>query len=122
MEFFELMDISHKYLDILNPSSQEKMLAVGDVLNLNAGSRVIDFGSGKGELLALWAEKFGISGTGVDISKKFYETARKKLQERTNRCRGQRQNGQKYRGECGTKFHASGLWKNHPEKHPICRP
>ena len=55
MEFFELMDISHKYLEILNPSSREKILAVGDVLNLNADSRVIDFGSGKGELLALWA-------------------------------------------------------------------
>ncbi|UCD08762.1 MAG: methyltransferase domain-containing protein, partial [Dehalococcoidales bacterium] len=71
MEFFELMDISHKYLEILNPSSHEKILAVGDVLNLNANSRVIDFGCGKGELLTLWAEKFGISGTGVDISEQF---------------------------------------------------
>jgi len=82
MEFFELMDISHKYLEIINPSSQEKMLAVGDVLNLNAGSRVIDFGSGKGELLVLWAERFGISGTGVDISEQFCEKARNKIKER----------------------------------------
>ena len=82
MEFFELMDISHKYLEILNPSSQEKILAVGDILNLDEDSRVIDFGCGKGELLALWAEKFGISGTGVDISEQFCETARNKIQER----------------------------------------
>ncbi|OGN87167.1 MAG: hypothetical protein A2158_00910 [Chloroflexi bacterium RBG_13_46_14] len=75
MDFFELMDISHKYLEILNPSSPEKILAVGDVLDLNADSRVIDFGCGKGELLALWAEKFGISGTGIDISEYFYKTA-----------------------------------------------
>ena len=83
MEFFELMDISHKYLEILNPSSQEKILAVGDVLNLNTGSRVIDFGCGKGELLALWAEKFGISGTGVDISEQFCKTAITKIKERS---------------------------------------
>ena len=83
MEFFELMDISHKYLEILNPSSHEKILAVGDVLNLDSDSRVIDFGSGKGEMLALWAEKFGISGTGVDISEQFCETAITMIKERS---------------------------------------
>jgi len=82
MEFFELMDISHNYLEILNPTSREKILAVGDVLNLNADSHVIDFGCGKGELLVLWAEKFGISGTGVDISERFSEKARNTIQER----------------------------------------
>lgn len=82
MEFFELMDISHKYLEILNPSSHEKILAVGDVLNLGVDSRVIDFGCGKGELLTFWAEQFGISGTGVDISQQFCEKARKKIRER----------------------------------------
>ena len=81
MEFFELMDISHKYLEILNPSSHEKILAVGDVLNFTADSRVIDFGCGKGELLLLWAEKSGISGTGIDISQQFCEKARKKIRE-----------------------------------------
>jgi len=82
MEFFELMDISHKYLEILNPSSHEKILTIGDVLNLDASSRVVDFGCGKGELLILWAEKFGISGTGVDISEQFCQTARNKITER----------------------------------------
>lgn len=82
MEFFELMDISHKYLEILNPSSTEKILAVGDVLNLDSNSCVIDFGCGKGELLALWTERFGISGTGVDLSKPFCEKARNKIKER----------------------------------------
>ncbi|UCC15953.1 MAG: class I SAM-dependent methyltransferase [Dehalococcoidales bacterium] len=82
MEFFELMDISHRYLEILNPSSREKILTVGEVLALDTDSRVIDFGCGKGELLALWAEKFGTSGTGVDISEQFCEKARIKIQER----------------------------------------
>ena len=100
MEFFELMDISHRYLEILNPSSHEKILAVGDVLNLNTGSdnRVIDFGCGKGELLALWAEKFGISGTGVDISEQFCETAISRIKERNldNRINIVHANGAEY--------------------------
>jgi cyclopropane fatty-acyl-phospholipid synthase-like methyltransferase len=82
MEFFELMDISHQYLEILNPSSQEKLQAVGDVLNLGTESRVIDFGCGKGELLILWAERFNISGTGVDISQQFCEKGRNKVKGR----------------------------------------
>ena len=98
MEFFELMDISHRYLEILNPSSHEKILAVGDVLHLNTGSRVIDFGCGKGELLVLWAEKFGISGTGVDISEPFVEKARNKIKERNldNRIEIALSNGSEY--------------------------
>jgi SAM-dependent methyltransferase len=101
MEFFELMDISHKYLDILNPSSHEKILAVGDVLNLNASSRVIDFGCGKGELLALWAEKYGISGTGVDISQQFCEAARNKITRRNldNHVKIVLSNGSEYTSE-----------------------
>lgn len=77
-----MMDISHRYLEILNPMSYEKILGVGDVLNLNVDSRIIDFGCGKGELLALWAERFGISGTGIDISEQFYKTAITKIKER----------------------------------------
>jgi SAM-dependent methyltransferase len=98
MEFFKLMDISHKYLEILNPTSREKILAVGDVLNLNADSRVIDFGCGKGELLALWAEKFGISGTGVDISEQFCERAIHNIKERglDNRIEIVLANGREY--------------------------
>ena len=92
------MDISHKYLEILNPSSSEKILAIGEVLSLNSNSRVIDFGCGKGELLALWAEKFGISGTGVDISEQFCEKSRIKIQERKfeNRIEIVLANGREY--------------------------
>ncbi len=98
MDFFELMDISHKYLEILNPSSKEKILAVGDVLNLNSDSRVIDFGCGKGELLALWAGRFGISGTGVDLSKPFCEKARNKIKEKKldDRIKIELANGREY--------------------------
>ncbi|MDD5703235.1 MAG: class I SAM-dependent methyltransferase, partial [Dehalococcoidales bacterium] len=79
MEFFDLMGISHRYMEILGPSSPEKISKLGKLLKLKKGSRVIDFGCGCAEPLTLWAEEFGITGTGIDISRDFCERARKKL-------------------------------------------
>ena len=79
MEFFELMGISHRYMEILNPSTAEKIIKLGKLLRLNEGSRVIDFGCGCAEPLTLWAEEFGITGIGIDISEDFCDRARKKL-------------------------------------------
>ena len=79
MEFFDLMSISHRYTEILNPSSSEKIIKLGKLLKLKKGSRVIDFGCGCAEPLALWAEEFGITGIGIDISQDFCDRARKKL-------------------------------------------
>ena len=79
MKFFELMSISHRDMEILNPSTPEKIIKLGKILRLKEGSRVIDFGCGCAEPLALWAEEFGITGTGIDISENFCDRARKKL-------------------------------------------
>jgi cyclopropane fatty-acyl-phospholipid synthase-like methyltransferase len=79
MDFFELMSISHRYMEILNPSTPEKIIKLGKMLRLKEGSRVIDFGCGCAEPLVLWAEQFGISGVGIDISTGFCERARNKL-------------------------------------------
>lgn len=67
MKFFELKNISERYLDLINPISPEKIVTLGKMLRLNTNSQVIDFGCGFGEVLALWAEQFGISGVGIDI-------------------------------------------------------
>ena len=72
MEFFDLMSISHRYMEILNPSTSEKIIKLGKLLELKKGNRVIDFGCGCAEPLTLWAEEFGIIGIGIDISKDFY--------------------------------------------------
>lgn len=82
MNFFDMVNISEPYMELINPSSAEKMLAVGKSLSLQAGSRVIDFGCGFGEELALWGEKFGISGVGIDIRPYACERASHKLAER----------------------------------------
>ena len=79
MDFFNLMSISHKYMELINPSTTEKIIKLGQILRLKEGSRIIDFGCGCAEPLSLWAEKFGIIGTGIDISEDFCDRARKKL-------------------------------------------
>jgi len=82
LDFFNLMSISHRYMELLNPSTTEKIITLGQMLRLKEGSRIIDFGCGCAEPLALWAEKFGVVGTGIDISEDFCDRARKKLTAR----------------------------------------
>src|SRR5512138_1358433 len=82
MEFFDRMSISHGYMETLDPTTPEKIIKLGKLLKLKKGSRVIDFGCGCAEPLTLWAEKFGITGIGVDISKDFCDRAREKLDKR----------------------------------------
>jgi SAM-dependent methyltransferase len=82
VDFFDLVNISERYLEHINPITTEKVLAIGRVLNLQEGKRVIDFGSGYAEALVLWAEQFGISGIGIDIREHVCERARKKISDR----------------------------------------
>ena len=82
MNFLDLKDIAERDMELVNPTSAEKVLTVGRVLGLNAASRVIDFGSGYAEMLTLWAEAFGIAGDGVEIRPLACERARRKLAER----------------------------------------
>jgi cyclopropane fatty-acyl-phospholipid synthase-like methyltransferase len=79
MNFLGLKDISERYLELVNPISSEKVLAIGEVAGLTAGQKVIEFGCGYGEVLALWAERFGISGVGMDIREQACQRARQKM-------------------------------------------
>ena len=82
MEFLELKNISERYMELVNPSSPEKVVKIGHVLGLNENSRVIEFGCGYGEILALWAEHFGVSGVGIDIRQHACDRARQKMFDR----------------------------------------
>jgi SAM-dependent methyltransferase len=82
MNRYDFYGIANRYLEILNPSSPEKLITVGTILGIDRNSRIIDFGCGYGELLALWAEKFGISGTGVDVSPRACDHAKTKMEKR----------------------------------------
>ena len=82
MNFLDLKDISEQYMELVNPTTPEKIIKAGQIAGLKAGDRVIDFGCGFAEPLVLWAERFGISGVGIDIRPKAIERAGKKIAAR----------------------------------------
>ena len=67
MNQMELFNIAEDYMELINPFNSEKVLTVGKYLNFKKDDCVIEFGSGFGEILILWAESFGITGIGIDI-------------------------------------------------------
>ncbi len=79
MDFFDLVNISERYIELINPSTPEKIIEFGKYLRLSEGSRVIDFGCGYAEPLVLWAEKFGISAIGIDVREQVCDRARRKV-------------------------------------------
>jgi ubiquinone/menaquinone biosynthesis C-methylase UbiE len=81
MKFFDLKNISEQYMDLLNPTTPEKLIKAGEIAGLKPGDRVIDFGCGFGKTLILWAERFGISGVGIDIRPYACERAVKRIAE-----------------------------------------
>lgn len=83
MNFFDLVDIAERELELVNPTSPTKILALGRALGLREGMRVIDFGCGYAEVLCLWAENFGIHGVGVEVRQTACGRAREKIAART---------------------------------------
>ncbi len=79
MQFLDLKDISEQFMDLLNPTSPEKLIKAGEIAGIKLGHRLIDFGCGYAEPLILWAKKYGISGVGIDIRPKACERAELKV-------------------------------------------
>ena len=71
---FNITESAHR---IHNPITPEKLATLGAALRLESGARVLDLGSGSGEMLCTWARDHGIIGTGIDMSPLF--TAQAKL-------------------------------------------
>jgi ubiquinone/menaquinone biosynthesis C-methylase UbiE len=82
MDFFDFKNIAERYMEIVNPMVPEKLIKAGKILGLKEGSKVIDFGCGYGEMLALWAGEHGISGVGIEVRKPVCERAVKKMVQR----------------------------------------
>ncbi len=78
IEQHEIAEADHR---ILNPFTAEKLMLLGQVCRLRRGQRQLDLACGKGEMLARWAQRFGISGVGVDISSVFLDAARRRADE-----------------------------------------
>ena len=75
---FNIMERAHR---IHNPFTPEKLATLGAALRLESGIRVLDLGSGSGEMLCTWARDYGVIGTGVDMSQLFSEKARLRAEE-----------------------------------------
>src|SRR5512135_2950798 len=75
---FNVTESAHR---IHNPFTPEKLATLGAALRLEPGTRVLDLGSGSGEMLCTWARDYGISGVGIDMSRLFSEQARLRADE-----------------------------------------
>jgi len=75
---FNITESAHR---IHNPITADKLATLGAALRLERGTRVLDLGSGSGEMLCTWARDHGILGTGVDLSRLFTEQAQRRAEE-----------------------------------------
>ena len=75
---FTVTESAHRIHDPITP---QKLAALGAALRLEPGSRVLDLGSGSGEMLCTWARDHGVVGTGIDMSQLFTRQARLRAEE-----------------------------------------
>ncbi len=66
---------------IHNPFTPEKLAVLGAALRMEPGTRVLDLGSGSGEMLCTWARDHGIGGIGIDMSPSFTEQAKRRAED-----------------------------------------
>lgn len=77
-KIFNIMESAHR---IHNPLTPEKLATLGAALRLKPGDRILDLGSGSGEMLCTWARDYGIVGTGIDMSQLFSDQAKRRAEE-----------------------------------------
>ncbi len=75
---FTITESAHR---IHNPFTPEKFATLGAALRLVPDTRILDLGSGSGEMLCTWARDYGIQGTGIDMSPMFTEQAKRRAAE-----------------------------------------
>jgi SAM-dependent methyltransferase len=75
---FTIRESSHR---IHNPIDSEKLATLGRALRLPPGTSMLDLACGSGEMLCTWARDHDVTGTGVDISTVFLDSARARAVE-----------------------------------------
>lgn len=79
LDLVEVLEMDN--IDILTYASPLKLVATGKILMFNSQTKVIDFGCGHGDALALWGKYFGIQGVGIEHHQKFCTIAMNKMVE-----------------------------------------
>ena len=81
MDIPRIFTISESAHRIHNPFTPENLATLGAALRLEPGARLLDLGSGSGEMLCTWARDHKISGVGVDMSSLFTAQARRRAED-----------------------------------------
>jgi SAM-dependent methyltransferase len=81
MDIPRIFNITESVHRIHNPFTPEKLATLGAALRLEKGTRVLDLGSGSGEMLCTWARDYGITGVGIDMSQLFSKQAKLRAEE-----------------------------------------
>ncbi|MGI8615124.1 MAG: SAM-dependent methyltransferase [Nocardioidaceae bacterium] len=68
----EISEANHR---ILNPFTDDKLMLLGSVCGVGPATSILDLACGKGEMLCRWAQSYGASGHGIDMSEVFLRAA-----------------------------------------------
>lgn len=78
LRFHEIAETNHR---ILNPFTNDKLMLLGEICQLDEETHQLDLACGKAEMLCRWSQEWGIRGTGIDISSVFLSAARARALE-----------------------------------------
>lgn len=81
MDIPRIYTITESAHRIHNPITPEKLATLGAALRMEQGTRLLDLGSGSGEMLCTWARDHAITGTGIDKSSLFTAQAKARAAE-----------------------------------------
>jgi cyclopropane fatty-acyl-phospholipid synthase-like methyltransferase len=84
MDMWKFYDITHREHMVCNPTSEEKLMRLVELLRLPTGAHVVDIACGKGEFLIRLAEAYGARGVGIDISPFFVAEAQRRIKLRAS--------------------------------------
>ncbi len=82
MDLRKYFAVTHRDHLICNPLSAAKVDEMVDLLRLPRGARVLDIACGKAEALVRIAERYDVTGVGIELSPDFARDARAKVAER----------------------------------------
>jgi SAM-dependent methyltransferase len=82
LDTWKFYDITHREHVVCNPTSEEKLARLVELVHLPRDARVVDIACGKGEFLIRLAEAYGVHGVGVDLSPFCIAEAERRLKTR----------------------------------------